>query len=143
MRAFHAMITPALTALALTSGAALAQTPAPEDARVFIANLNDGDVVASPFTVVFGIEGMAIAPAGEDIPNSGHHHLLINAMLEGDALTEPLPFDDNHRHFGGGQTEVELELEPGEYTLQLVLGDWAHVPHVPPVMSEPVSITVE
>jgi hypothetical protein len=143
MRAFHPAALALAATVTLAAGAASAETPAPEGARVYIANLSNGDVVSSPFLVQFGIEGMEVVPAGDETPNTGHHHLLINTTLEGDALADPIPFDDNHRHFGGGQTEVELELEPGEYTLQLVLGDWAHVPHVPPVMSEPVTITVE
>ena len=57
-------------------------------------------------------------------------------------MGEGIENDENHRHFGGGQTETELELEPGNHTLQLLLGDHRHVPHFPPVMSERISITV-
>ncbi|MEO0760748.1 MAG: DUF4399 domain-containing protein, partial [Pseudomonadota bacterium] len=74
---------------------------------------------------------------------TGHHHLLINAALEGDDFDYAIPADDNHRHFGGGQTEVTLELPAGTHTLQLVMGDHGHVPHDPPVMSEVITITVE
>jgi hypothetical protein len=56
---------------------------------------------------------------------------------------KPIPADEHHRHFGGGQTETTLELEPGEHTLQLLLGDFAHRPHDPPVASERITITVE
>ena len=119
------------------------QTPATEGARVYFVNLKDGDVVSSPVKVVFGLSGMEVAPAGTEKPNSGHHHLLINAALEGAALTESIPADDNHRHFGGGQTEATIELPAGSHTLQLVLGDHFHVPHVPPVASERITITVK
>ena len=58
-------------------------------------------------------------------------------------LLEPILMDDNHRHFGKGQTEVLLDLAPGKHTLQMLLGDWTHIAHVPPVMSEVITITVE
>jgi hypothetical protein len=131
-------------ALALAAAPALAQdTPAPEGAEAHFVNLRDGDRLTNPIPILFGLNGMEVAPAGEERENSGHHHLLINATLEGEALREPIPADDNHRHFGGGQTEATLELPKGTHTLQLVLGDHFHVPHTPPVMSEIITITVE
>jgi hypothetical protein len=75
-------------------------------------------------------------------PNTGHHHLLIDATLTPEQLKEPIPSDDNHKHFGGGQTEAMVTLPKGQHTLQLVLGDWTHIPHAPPVMSETITITV-
>jgi hypothetical protein len=129
-------------ALALGSVAAAARTPAPEGARVYIVSPADGDVVKSPVTVVFGLEGMGVAPAGTDVPHTGHHHLLID--LPGlPPLDQPLPNDAHHVHFGGGQTQTTVELAPGQHTLQLLLGDLAHVPHDPPVASERITITVE
>ncbi len=86
---------------------------------------------------------MGVSPAGvENQPNTGHHHLLVDATLEGDALKFPIPNDEHHLHFGKGQTETVLTLPPGRHTLQLVLGDWQHLPHEPPVMSERITITV-
>jgi hypothetical protein len=84
---------------------------------------------------------MGIAPAGVDLPNTGHHHLLID-VEEPPPLDIPLPATDTVRHFGLGQTEIELELPPGQHTLQLILGDWLHTPHSPPVMSQRITITV-
>ena len=134
----------ALAVSLLFAPMALAQgSPAPEGARAYIVNLKDGDVVSSPVLVVFGLHGMGVAPAGTEKENTGHHHLLIDATLEGDALREAIPADDNHRHFGAGQTEVTLDLAPGAHTLQLVLGDHFHVPHEPPVASAPITITVK
>jgi hypothetical protein len=121
---------------------AAAQTPSPEGARVYFINQKDGAEVDSPFLVQFGLSGMGVAPAGVEKPNTGHHHLLIDATLTPEQLKEPIPADDNHRHFGGGQTEAMVTLPKGQHTLQLVLGDWSHIPHVPPVMSEPITITV-
>ena len=121
---------------------ATGQTAAPPNATVYIINLKDGDMVTSPFKVQFGLTGMGIAPAGVERPNTGHHHLLIDATLTADQMKEPIPADDNHKHFGGGQTEAMVTLPKGQHILQLVLGDWTHIPHVPPVMSEPITITV-
>ena len=137
----------ALALLAIFVAACLtpvaAQTPSPAGAKVYFINLKDGDTVASPFLVQFGLSGMGVAPAGVEKPNTGHHHLLIDApALTEEQLKEPIPADENHRHFGGGQTETMVALPEGKHTLQLVLGDWMHIPHVPPVMSEPITITV-
>ena len=124
-------------------GATAGDTPAPEGADLYFIGIEDGATVSSPVTVRFGLEGMGVAPAGTEREATGHHHLLIDATLEGDALDQPIPSDENHRHFGGGQTETTIELPPGEHTLQLVLGDANHIPHDPPVMSERITITVE
>ncbi|GAA0784267.1 DUF4399 domain-containing protein [Roseibium denhamense] len=132
-------------AVLLTGGAAHAgDTPSPDGAKVYIINVQEGDTVQSPVLVQFGLSGMGIAPAGvEDIPDTGHHHLLINDTLDPSEYDDVIPADDNHRHFGGGQTEASIELPPGQHTLQLVLGDWSHIPHDPPVFSEPITVTVE
>lgn len=130
-------------ALVALSFPALAQdrTPAPQGARAYIVSPQDGATVSSPVRVVFGLEGMGVAPAGIEKEKTGHHHLIIDADLP--AANEPVPSDENHRHFGGGQTEVVLELAPGPHTLQLVMGDHNHVPHDPPVVSEKITITVK
>jgi hypothetical protein len=135
-----------LALLAIVAAAGLtpvaAQTPSPPGAKVYIINLKDGDTVNSPFLVQFGLSGMGVAPAGVEKPNTGHHHLLIDAALTAEQMKEPVPSDPQHVHFGGGQTETMVTLPPGKHTLQLVLADWTHIPHVPPVMSEPITITV-
>lgn len=118
------------------------QTPSPSGAKVYFINLKDGQDVTSPFLVQFGLSGMGIAPAGVEKPNTGHHHLLIDAALSGDQLKQPIAMDDTHRHFGAGQTEASITLAPGQHKLQLVLGDWSHIPHAPPVMSDAITVTV-
>ena len=129
--------------LALSSALA-GETPAPEGAKVYFIGLEDGQTVSSPVTIRFGLSGMGVAPAGvDDKPNTGHHHLIINERIEGEELNEPIPADEQHVHFGGGQTETTIELPPGTHTLQLVLADWSHIPHDPPVMSERITITVK
>jgi len=135
-----------LSLLALFAGVSLtpasAQTPSPAGAKVYFINLKDGQKVKSPFLVQFGLSGMGVAPAGVEKPNTGHHHLLIDTALTPDQLKMPIPSDDQHRHFGAGQTEAMITLAKGKHTLQLVLGDWTHIPHVPPVMSKVITITV-
>ncbi len=117
------------------------RTPSPPGAKVFIIEPKDGATVSSPVTVKFGIEGMEVAPAGSDTPNSGHHHLLIDT--KDTDFSEAIPKDANHIHYGKGQTEASVALKPGKHTLQLLLGDKNHIPHDPPVMSDVVTITVE
>ncbi|MEM6943351.1 MAG: DUF4399 domain-containing protein, partial [Pseudomonadota bacterium] len=118
-------------------------TPSPEGATAYFINLEDGVTVSNPVTIRFGAKGIGIAPAGVEWPDTGHHHLIINEAIEGAELNEPIPADDNHRHFGGGQTEVTLDLPAGTHTLQLVMGDHDHIPHEPPVMSERITVTVK
>ena len=120
------------------------KTKRPADAMLYIVSPADGAEVSSPVVVNFGLKGMGVAPAGiylEASP-SGHHHLMVDVEELPD-LDLPLPKDDTHIHFGGGQTETTLELEPGTHTLQLVLGDHGHVPHDPPMKSEKITITVK
>ncbi len=124
-------------------------TPAPEAAQLYFVGLEDGATVNNPVTLVFGLRGMGVAPAGVEKENTGHHHLLLNRppLGEGEFGAEEfelaLPADDNPRHFGAGQTEVTLDLPAGTHTLQLVLGDHGHVPHSPAVVSQVITITVE
>ncbi len=115
-------------------------TPSKEGASVRIISPADGEYLDSPVTVVFGLSGMGIAPAGVDRAETGHHHLIIDAHLP--PMRQVIPLSEKYRHFGGGQTQVTLELEPGEHTLQLLLGDYNHIPHEPPVYSETVRIHV-
>jgi hypothetical protein len=115
-------------------------TAAPGSALYFV-NLKNGDTVSSPVLIQFGLRGMGVAPAGVEKPGTGHHHLLVDvASLD---VNAPIPTTDQHRHFGLGQTEVSLEMKPGQHTLQLLLGDQNHIPHHPVVMSERITITVK
>src|ERR1035441_3748953 len=141
------MITLTRTTLALVAAlavaglsSAFAQTASPAGAKVYIINLKDGAEVASPFLVQFGLSGMGVAPAGVEKPNTGHHHLLIDTTLTAEQMKGAIPADDTHKHFGAGQTEAMVTLPKGKHTLQLVLGDWSHIPHAPPVMSTPITV---
>jgi hypothetical protein len=127
---------------ASTDATKAVRTPAPKDAYVYIGWPNDGEVIRSArFHVWFGTRNFGVSPAGFSKPNTGHHHLLIDAPLP--PMDEPIPNDKNHLHFGAGQTETILELPPGKHTLQLLMGDGNHVPHAPPVMSRKITITVK
>lgn len=124
------------------SAQGLPKTPSPEGAKVYIVSPKDGDTVSSPVTIIFGLKGMGIAPAGIDVPNTGHHHLILNLKTL-PSFDLPLPATDNVIHYGKGQTETELELSKGSHTLQLVLGDKIHLPHDPPVVSKRITIHVK
>ena len=112
----------------------------PDEARVYFISPTDGEETQSPVVVRFGLGGMGVAPAGVEKQHTGHHHLIVDAELPPSNL--PIPKSENYRHFGGGQTEVSLDLAPGTHTLQLILGDHLHIPHDPPVVSERITITV-
>lgn len=133
-----------LLLLCATSGQAadgVQRSPSVDGAEVEFSNLSDGDIVQSKFTVIFMISGMGIAPAGVQIDNTGHHHLLIDVKELPD-FDQPLPFSRNIMHFEQSESEVELELAEGQHTLQLLVADHAQLPHEPPVISEPITITV-
>ena len=139
--------------LVASTGIAMAdghKTPFPEGAELYFVNIADGDTVSSPVKVQFGLSGMGVAPAGvTEKENVGHHHILLNrpALGEGPDGAEEwefgLPADDNHIHFGGGQTEVTLDLPAGTHTLQMVLGDHSHVPFGPELATDVITITVK
>ena len=130
-----------ILALAAFSGHAQERTPAPDNAALYFISPADGATLSNPITVRFGLNNMGVAPAGIKYDDTGHHHLLVDTELP--SLDFPIINDENHLHFGKGQTEATLELVPGEHTLQLLLGDFAHIPHEPAVMSERITITVE
>lgn len=131
--------------ISLISGAALAgPTPAPADAYAYIGYPNNGQTLPAgkPFRVWFGLRYMGVAPRGVKYPNTGHHHLLIDTDLPS-SFDDEIPSDRQHLHFGAGETETTLELPPGKHTLQLLMGDAAHVPHNPPVYSKKITIYVK
>jgi hypothetical protein len=120
------------------------QSTAPAGAYSYIVNLHNGESVISPFKVIFGLTpNMGVAPVGVEKPNVGHHHLLVDTTIKPEQLSQPIPVDEHHLHFGKGQTETTLTLPPGKHTLQLVLGDWSHVPFNPSVQSAVVTVIVK
>ena len=133
----------ALSLITLTGFAqgALPKTKAPEGARSYIISPADGETVGTSVKVQFGLSGMGVAPAGVALPNTGHHHLLIDLEEKVD-MSKPLPATDKFKHFGGGQTETVIKLSPGKHTLQIILGDHLHIPHDKPVISKKITIYV-
>ncbi|MDR3387078.1 MAG: DUF4399 domain-containing protein [Rudaea sp.] len=136
---------------ALTCGAALAQTAttsgpgrakAPAGARVFFVSPKNGATVGQDVLVKFGAKGIVVAPATDATPNTGHHHLLIDQteLPPGDA---PIPNDATHKHYGKGQTEDTIHLEPGDHTLQLDFADARHMQFDPPLVSRKITIHVK
>ncbi|WP_290557904.1 DUF4399 domain-containing protein [Aestuariivita sp.] len=119
-----------------------------DEIELYFVNLEDGATVSAPVTVVFGLRGKGVAPAGVDQDGTGHHHILLNRPPFGEWPNDTeisqigIPADDHHIHFGGGQTETVLDLPAGSHSLQLLLGDHFHVPHDPVVASERITITV-
>src|SRR6516164_8221103 len=132
-----------LGSLVLLPTAAVAQgLPTPKDASLYIFSPKDGATIGGPFWCVFGLRGMGITHAGDQFPNSGHHHLLVD-VDEPLNPSEPIPQDKKHLHYGAGQTQALIELSPGRHTLQLVLGDAKHFPFNPPLVSKKITITVK
>src|ERR1700755_2044479 len=113
------------TLFAAASHVALAREPSAPGAEVYIVSPKDGGKVKSPVTVVFGLRGMGIAPAGIKFDNTGHHHLIVDGDAPAD-LSQPLAANEKSIHFGKGQTETSLTLAPGKHTLLLVLADSTH-----------------
>jgi len=115
-------------------------TPSPEGAKAYFIELKDGDNVKSPLIIRFGLtEQMGIAPALADWPDTGHFHLIIDSKLP----NPDRPISNKHLHLHKGQTEAIVELKKGRHTLQILMGDYSHIPHDPPVMSEQITVNVE
>lgn len=127
--------------VARPGGASAGDTPAARDAFLYFISPLDGQRVRSGFLCRFGLRNMGVAPAGVAVPNTGHHHLLIDAAEPLDPAA-PVPADRHHMHFGTGQTETRVDLPPGLHTLQLVLADTNHMLFLPPVVSQRIRIRV-
>lgn len=106
---------------------------------VHFSNLRNGYKVRSPFMVEFAVKGMGVVPAGKPLAGTGHHHVLVNTPLP-PSVTEKLPFNDGHRHFGKGQTFAVLDLPPGRHTLRLLFADHDHRPYF--VFSPEITVMV-
>ncbi|MES2717867.1 MAG: DUF4399 domain-containing protein [Pseudomonadota bacterium] len=112
----------------------------PAGQAVSILEPADGATVSSPFKLRFGVQGLAVAPAGDVVAHSGHHHLLINVGPL--AAGESVPFTDRHLHFGKGQTETEVSLPPGTYKLTAQFANGAHQSYGPG-LSRTITVTVK
>jgi hypothetical protein len=136
-----------LLALSLTLMATLAaaqeRSPPAPNAEVYVIAPRDGATLHGPVTVLFGLKGMGIAPAGVKFDNTGHHHLLVDTDFSELKPDAPLPATDKILHFGKGQTETTLTLPPGKHTLELVFADYLHSSFQPALHSKKITITVE
>ena len=130
----------AAAALTFAAGFAFATESTP-GAKEYFINLKDGQHVKSPVLIQFGLSGMGVAPAGSTNPGTGHHHLIIDGELPPAGV--PIPMDMAHMHFGRGQTEISVPLNPGAHVLELALADGAHILHMPPVVSDKITVTVD
>lgn len=143
------LLAPTVIAMMISGVALAGETPSADGTTQYFVNLADGATVASPVKVIFGLKGMGVAPAGVEKEGTGHHHILLNRAPfgEGEDGKEEydfnLPADEQHIHYGKGQTEATLDLQPGKHTIQLVLGDNNHIPHNPPVYSKVITINVQ
>lgn len=113
----------------------------PTGSKVYFISPKNDEIVSNPVSLEFGSEGVEIVPSGQDQPATGHHHIIIDAELPN--MNIPIPADDNYVHFGDGSSSTQITLEPGVHTLQLLLGDFLHIPHDPPLYSEKITVTVE
>jgi hypothetical protein len=142
-RILFALALTGLTCAAIAADApGLPVTKSPSGAEVYIISPTDGATVGQEVIVRFGLKGMGVAPAGIAKENTGHHHLLVD-VKDLPVAGQPIPKDENHLHFGGGQTETTLKLKPGTHTLQLELADANHIPFDPPLVSKKITIHVK
>jgi hypothetical protein len=128
------------TAATATAATATAATAIDQTSQLYFRAPLDSAEVPPTFDVVFGLRDYGVAPAGVDLPNTGHFHILIN--VDSPAPGETIPADSLHRHYGLGQIETKLTLEPGEYTLRLVLADHLHRVISEALITEPIRVTV-
>jgi hypothetical protein len=135
------LVAASLTAAILIAVAGCASTaPAAPVQNVSILEPANGATVGTTFKVRFGVKGLEVAPAGDIVANSGHHHLLIN--LDSITAGESIPFTEQHMHFGKGQTEAEVKLAPGTYKLTAQFANGAHQSYGKP-LSQTITVTVK
>ena len=111
------------------STATAAEMPAmpevPANARVYFANLKDGQTVTSPLKVEMGVDAMHVDTANGNLkPASGHHHILVD--IDSIPAGEVIKKDSVHLHFGNAQTSAEIKLPPGKHSLTLQFADGMH-----------------
>jgi len=97
----------------------------PANARVYFANLKDGQTVKSPLKVEMGVDAMHVDTANGILkPASGHHHILVD--IDSIPTGEVIKKDSVHLHFGNAQTSAEIKLPPGKHSLTLQFADAMH-----------------
>jgi len=132
----------ALSSIAFAADTGPARPKPPPRAKVLIVSPKNGAVVGQDVVVKFAVKHIKVAPSTDTSPGTGHHHLLIDvtSLPPGDA---PIPNDATHKHYGKGQTEDTIHLEPGTHTLQLDFADAAHMQFDPPLVSRKITVHVK
>ena len=122
---------PAAPAAEPTPPPVVALPAIPEGAKVMFTEPADGAKVQGTLengkiavNVKMGAEGIVVKPAGAVEAGSGHHHIIVDA--EPDPEGKVVAKDEQHIHYGQGQTEAKLMLSPGDHTLQLQFADGIH-----------------
>lgn len=92
---------------------------------VSFLNIQDGATLTSPFVLEMGVSGMQAEPKGAPREGYGHHHLLINDTFVPAGIV--IVADETHIHYGGGQINDSVYLNPGTYQLTLQFADGMHV----------------
>jgi len=131
--------------------APVAEAPAPEaespkkksregKGSVSFLEPKDGATVTSPVHVKFAVEGKKVMKAGKVVKGTGHHHVIIDGgpIEKG----KPVPADATHIHYGGGQLEADIPLEPGKHTLTMQFADGAHISYGE-AFATTITVTVE
>lgn len=108
-----------------TTGQVTALPGAPP--RVTITEPAEGaELDGASVTFVIAAENIALAPAGDATPGTGHLHLFVNQPVTAAGAAIPAGAE-GIIHLGQAQTSHELTgLAPGEYTVVAVLGDLVH-----------------
>jgi hypothetical protein len=118
--------------------------PAPEadepKGSVSFVEPADGATVTSPVHVKFQVKGKEVRKAGEVVKGTGHHHVIVDGSFV--EKGKPVPADATHIHYGGGQLEADIPLEPGTHTLTMQFADGAHLSYGE-AFSTTISVTVE
>jgi hypothetical protein len=94
---------------------------------VLFTNVKDGETVPSTFTYKFDVTGYTVSPAKDGlIDGTGHHHLIVDGDGSFFPNGEAIPMDATHKHYGKGQSEGELALEPGKHKITLQFANALH-----------------
>lgn len=114
-----------------------AETSAPERSVTIEAPAAGDTVPAGSVEIVLSVDGIQVVPAGDSTPNSGHHHLFLDADVS--PAGEPIPaVEGSIVHIGDGSSTYTFEnVAPGEHRVIAVLGDWQHVP-LDPMVSDTI-----
>ena len=117
------------------SGGDSAEQQAPPSVEIIASTSSD------QVELMLSVANLTLQPAGTEAPNSGHHHLFVDRAIVAEG--EVIPAEEGIVHLGAAQTSHVFEgLEPGQYQVIAVLGDYLHV-RIPGSKTDTVVFTVE